>query len=148
VEQAQKGVKGRVTTAEAKPVNGAEVRVRSRTDLNAQWRKRPSKVDDKGYFWKILVPGLYEVQAFVPGQNLFSSVERVTISEKKRPRVVNFVLTPKAENFGDGQREGGDTIFLSGSDPVATRRRRRLSHSRSQVNRQWRISSRPVFSNR
>ena len=113
VAQAQRGIKGRVTDAEGLPVQGAKIRVAKEIRRNRNgrvkinWRESVVTSDHLGYYWRILVPGKYNVQAFVDRQILdknsglyvrkevaVSQVHSVVVRDAEEPSIKNFLLEP------------------------------------------------------
>ncbi len=86
------------------------------------WRESVVTTDESGMFWRILVPGVYEVQAVYTDQrrgrsgrrnkrSLVSEVRRVRVTEQKKQQFLRFTLTEGdadsdiVEDFG--VRDGG-----------------------------------------
>jgi Tfp pilus assembly protein PilF len=89
---AQSGqLKGKVTDAEGKPVQGAQILIEFAEGVN---RKFEVKTDRRGEFIQIgLQPGMYKVTATVDKLGSFSQQTRVTLS---RPAEVVFEFKPGA----------------------------------------------------
>jgi hypothetical protein len=95
---ARTGVKGRVVDDDGLTVAGARVRVRDK-DAHV-WRDSFVRTDAAGAFYRLLVPGQYDVQAYastlVPGKGRVvtaeSDVVRVTVFEGTEAEAVRLVL--------------------------------------------------------
>ena len=139
VEQAQRGVRGEVRDEAGKVVPGARIRVRKvvrrrRQASEQEWRKSAAvSTDDAGQFWRILVPGVYDVQAFKVESEVrtkkakviaLSNIQRVVVQDEKRHAVVSLVLRTRKspidnnnniDNSGEG---GGDNESVVNSSSV------------------------------
>ena len=89
VEQAQRGVRGYVRDENGLPVTQAEIQVR-KVPNETEWRGKNVTSDFKGRYWRILLPGTYEMRA-VKGPRV-SLVKTVQITSTKYHRQ-DFLLT-------------------------------------------------------
>ena len=89
VEQAQRGVRGYVRDENGLPVTQAEIQVRKLPN-ETEWRGKNVTSDSKGRYWRILLPGTYEMRA-VKGPRV-SLVKTVLITSTKYHRQ-DFLLT-------------------------------------------------------
>ncbi len=124
VEQAQKGIMGEVREeAGNRPVPGARIRVRRvgrhQSPSERDWRDSSVTTDESGVFWRILVPGVYDVQAFVTKADpqtkerkttSTSEVRRVVVQDEKRHRIVNFTLKKYRNKDDDGDDADPATV--------------------------------------
>lgn len=119
VLEAQRGIRGRVIDGRSrKPVVGAKIRVRLAGVRQDKWRSTTTKTNFRGIFWRILVPGEYEVQAVVNDdgkEKAISAVKRVTVKDEEKPTDVDFVLNAAAVRNNDEENNGSFTLKPSSS---------------------------------
>jgi len=114
-----------VEHADGKPAEDARVRVRSRQELSPKWRDLPAHVDDHGRYWKILVPGPYDVQAFVPNTQLRSNVVSVVVQNELRPTIQDLVVDERGEEFDTEQSDDDEFERVKALTKRNRRRQRR-----------------------
>ena len=82
VEQAQRGIRGIVTDARTGlPISGAKIRVRKRGS-DSEFRRKDVTSTEDGRFWRILLPGEYDVKA-VLADGRESNLHRVLIKDNE-----------------------------------------------------------------
>jgi len=94
IEQAQKGIKGRVVNEDGTSEPGCKVILRGTKTGNANLLPRRTYLaDEKGYFWVILTPGDYEVYAVDPKIVKISDTQLVRVQAYAREAsTLNLVL--------------------------------------------------------
>ena len=109
IEQAQRGVRGFVRDGQDKPLKGAEIQVK---DISKNsWIQKNVTTDIKGRYWKILLPGEYEVKAVY--ENKESKSEKITISEEQNHTRRDFVL-----NIEDVKSVPSTEINIRNDSPI------------------------------
>ena len=141
VAQAQRGIKGYVRDAQGKPVPDAKIRVRRHPgdsqDGLATWRNSTVTSDKNGVYWRVLVPGVYDVQAILDAEDPRTGatstaassviVSDVSVPDRDAPTPLDLVL----ENFviedgatSSAKEEDGLTPPTRGRGRVVTSGRR------------------------
>ena len=98
VEQAQRGIRGLVTDARTGlPVSGARIRVRRKgSDPDPDFRKKDITSAGDGRYWRILLPGDYDVKAVLP-DGRESRLHQVTVLDDHPTVVPLKIQTPDSD---------------------------------------------------
>jgi hypothetical protein len=93
--QSLRGIKGFVSTAFGQPLSGVTLKItgRPRTEF---------KTTSLGEFWRILLPGQYEIEADKPGYHV--SRTNVTITERNQTITMYIRMDPDVPGSGNGNR--------------------------------------------
>ncbi|XP_065667356.1 carboxypeptidase D [Hydra vulgaris] len=111
IEQIHKGIKGIVLTEAGQPVDGAEIHVDDRSKF--------MKSQKGGDFWRILLPGKYDIK--VTKKGFKPSIKTIEV-EETIPTIVNFTLTEEKECWDKDNCQQVPAL-----DPMETNNQRILS---------------------